>query len=77
MGEMMSVQLMQLLRVELTSVALDEALVVGLVGDVPDIVEQVGLVGLQLLLLADIVHGVQLLKLTIFIVEDCLLFEFK
>ena len=77
MGEMMSVQLVQLLRVELTSVALDEALIVGLVGDVPDIVEQVGLVGLQLLLLADIVHGVQLLKLTIFIVEDCLLFEFK
>ena len=77
MGEMMSVQLMQLLRVELTPVALDEALIVGLVGDVPDIVEQVGLVGLQLLLLADIVHGVQLLKLTIFIVEDCLLFEFK
>ena len=77
MGEMMSVQLVQLLRVELTPVALDEALIVGLVGDVPDIVEQVGLVGLQLLLLADIVHGVQLLKLTIFIVEDCLLFEFK
>ena len=63
-GEMMSVQLLERLRVELASVALNEALVVGLLGHVPDIVEQVGLVGLQLLLLVDVVHGVQFLKLS-------------
>ena len=62
--EMMSVQLLERLRVELASVALDEALVVGLVRHVQDIVEQVGLVGLQLLLLVDVVHGVQFLKLS-------------
>ena len=61
-GEMMSVQLLERLRVELASVALNEALVVGLLCHVPDIVEQVGLVGLQLLLLVNVVHSVQLLK---------------
>ena len=61
--EMMGVQLVERLRVELASVALNEALVVGLVRHVQDIVEQVGLVGLQLLLLVDVVHGVQFLKL--------------
>ena len=57
---------MERLRVELTSVALNEALVVRLLRHVPDIVEQLGLLGLlglSLLLLVDIVHGVQLLKL--------------
>ena len=62
--EMMGVQLVERLRVELASVALNEALVVGLVRHVQDIVEQVGLVGLQLLLLVDVVHGVQFLKLS-------------
>ena len=52
--EMMGVQLVERLRVQLTSVALDEALVVGLlVGHCPDVVE----------LLVDVVHGVQLLEL--------------
>ena len=58
MREMMSVQLLERLGIELASVALNEALVVGLVRHVQDIVEQVGLVGLQLLLLVDVVHGV-------------------
>ena len=52
-GEMMGVQLVERLRVQLASVALDEALVVGLlVGHCPDVVE----------LLVDVVHGVQLLE---------------
>ena len=74
----MGVQLLQLLRVELPSVALYEALVVGLVGHVPDIVEEVGLVRLELLLLVDVVHGVQLLKLQYLLLNTrYLLLDFK
>ena len=74
----MSVQLLQLLRVELASVALYEALVVGLVRHVPDIVEEVGLVGLELLLLVDVVHGVQLLQSQYLLLKTIyLLLDFK
>ena len=78
MREMMSVQLLERLGVELTSVALNEALVVGLLCHVPDIVEEVGLVGLELLLLVDVVHGVQLLKLQYLLLNTFyLLLDFK
>ena len=75
MGEMMSVQLMQRLRVELTSVALNEALVVGLLRHVPDVVEQVRLVSLQLLLLVNVIHGVQLLKFSYLVLENITCFQ--
>ena len=63
---MVSVQLMVELWIHLlTSVALNQALVVGLVsGDcgVPDVLQQVRLVRLELLLLLDVINTVQFLK---------------
>ena len=57
--EMMSVQLVMMLGVDLTSVALDEGLVVGLVWVVvPDVLQEVRLVGLELLLLLDVINTV-------------------
>ena len=57
--EMMSVQLVMMLGVHLTSVALDEGLVVGLVWVVvPDVLQEVRLVGLELLLLLDVINTV-------------------
>ena len=57
--EMMSVQLVMMIGVDLTSVALDEGLVVGLVWVVvPDVLQEVRLVGLELLLLLDVINTV-------------------
>ena len=56
---MMSVQLVMMIGVDLTSVALDEGLVVGLVWVVvPDVLQEVRLVGLELLLLLDVINTV-------------------